>query len=155
MGYIENNLGLNEEVRIKARFHWGMFIGPAFFLILGIVGILPLLIDDDYGFLAVLGGVIGFFALIRLVRRLIGYFSSEFVATNKRVMGKKGLLGRTSNEIINTQIASIHVKQSLMGRILNYGTLVITSTGGTMLIFAHVHQALAIRAELIAMMPAG
>lgn len=89
------------------------------------------------------------------LRRLIDYFSSEFVAINKRVMGQKSLLGRTSNEIINSQIASIRVRQSLMGRILNYGKLVITSTGGTMLIFAQIHHALAIRAELIAMMPSG
>jgi membrane protein YdbS with pleckstrin-like domain len=55
--------------------------------------------------------------------------TSEFVVTNKRVMVKTGWLNRRSTEILLRQVEGITVDQGLVGRILDYGTIVVEGTG--------------------------
>jgi membrane protein YdbS with pleckstrin-like domain len=55
--------------------------------------------------------------------------SSEFAVTNKRVVVKVGLVRRHSTEILLRQVEGITVDQGLMGRIFNYGTIVVEGTG--------------------------
>ena len=57
--------------------------------------------------------------------------SSEFAVTNKRVLIKTGLIRRHSLETLLSKIESIGVAQSLLGRILGFGTIVISGTGGS------------------------
>jgi uncharacterized membrane protein YdbT with pleckstrin-like domain len=53
------------------------------------------------------------------------------VVTNKRVIIKTGVVTQASLEISLNKIESIGVDQSLMGRMLNYGDIVVRGTGGT------------------------
>jgi uncharacterized membrane protein YdbT with pleckstrin-like domain len=51
--------------------------------------------------------------------------------TNKRVLIKTGLIRRHSLETLLSKIESIGVAQSILGRILGFGTIVISGTGGS------------------------
>jgi uncharacterized membrane protein YdbT with pleckstrin-like domain len=51
--------------------------------------------------------------------------------TNKRVLIKVGLLSRRSTQIMLSKIESVHVDQSVVGRLLSFGTIVIRGVGGT------------------------
>jgi len=62
---------------------------------------------------------------------LIEYWTSEFACTNKRVVMKVGLIRRETLELNLQRIESVNVDQSLMGRLLGYGTVTIIGTGGT------------------------
>ena len=62
---------------------------------------------------------------------LIEYWTSEFAVTNKRVIMKVGLIRRETLELNLQRIESVNVDQSLMGRLLGYGTVTIIGTGGT------------------------
>jgi len=62
---------------------------------------------------------------------LIEYWTSEFAVTNKRVIMKVGLIRRETLELNLQRIESLNVDQSLMGRLLGYGTITIIGTGGT------------------------
>jgi membrane protein YdbS with pleckstrin-like domain len=55
--------------------------------------------------------------------------TSEFVVTNKRVMVKTGWLNRRSTEILLRQVEGITVDQGIVGRMLDYGTIVVEGTG--------------------------
>jgi hypothetical protein len=55
--------------------------------------------------------------------------SSVFAVTNKRVVVKVGLVRRHSTEILLRQVEGITVDQGIMGRILDFGTIVIEGTG--------------------------
>lgn len=66
-----------------------------------------------------------------LLQALIKYYASEYGITDKRVLMKTGLIRRASLEIFLYKLEAIHVDQTIMGRILNYGTIVIIGTGGT------------------------
>ena len=70
----------------------------------------------------IIGGVvilIGFFALLS---PLIDYATSEFGVTNKRVIIKVGFLRRKTLELLLRHVEAISVDQSVMGRLLNYGS---------------------------------
>jgi len=68
-------------------------------------------------------------ALVMFVWGFIRVSSAEFAVTNKRVIVKVGLLRRHSSEILLRQVEGIAVDQGLLGRLFNYGTLVIEGTG--------------------------
>lgn len=70
-------------------------------------------------------------ALFRLVDRIVFYITSEFGITSKRVLGKTGFIRRRSLDIVLAKVEAIRLSQSILGRILNYGDLEVTGTGGT------------------------
>jgi uncharacterized membrane protein YdbT with pleckstrin-like domain len=53
------------------------------------------------------------------------------VITNKRLIAKYGLISTHSIEIRFDKIETVRVSQGLMGRILNYGDIIVTGTGST------------------------
>ena len=62
---------------------------------------------------------------------LIEYWTSEFAITNKRIIVKEGLIYRETLELNLSRVESVSVDQSLVGRMLGYGTITIIGTGGT------------------------
>jgi len=61
----------------------------------------------------------------------IAFRFSEFGVTNRRVLVKVGMIRRRSVELLLTKVEGIGVDQGVMGRLLDYGTIIITETGGT------------------------
>ncbi len=62
---------------------------------------------------------------------LVARATSEFAVTNRRVIIKVGLVSRKTVELKLDKVESIGVEQSIPGRILGYGTIVVRGTGGT------------------------
>jgi uncharacterized membrane protein YdbT with pleckstrin-like domain len=69
--------------------------------------------------------------LLYAARAAVSYFTTEFAVTDKRIIAKTGLLRRRSLELLLSKVESIGVNQPIMGRIFNYGTIVVVGTGGT------------------------
>jgi uncharacterized membrane protein YdbT with pleckstrin-like domain len=69
---------------------------------------------------------------------IIKRWSDEFGITNKRVVIKTGLISRETVEMNLSKIESVNVDQSIMGRILGYGTITIIGTGGTKEVFTQI-----------------
>src|SRR5262245_29672660 len=67
--------------------------------------------------------------LVLLLMAYIRYKTTELAVTNKRVIAKFGFISRYTIEMNINKVESIQVEQSIMGRILNYGTLTIAGTG--------------------------
>lgn len=59
----------------------------------------------------------------------IRYLTTELAFTNKRVIAKFGFISRDTVEININKIESIQVNQGILGRIFDYGTLVISGAG--------------------------
>ena len=57
--------------------------------------------------------------------------TSEFAVTNKRVLIKTGLIRCHSLETLLSKIESIGVTQGILGRILDFGMIVVSGTGGS------------------------
>lgn len=59
----------------------------------------------------------------------IRYKSTELAVTNKRVIAKFGFVSRSTVELNIAKVESIQVHQGILGRIFNYGSLVISGGG--------------------------
>jgi uncharacterized membrane protein YdbT with pleckstrin-like domain len=55
--------------------------------------------------------------------------ATEIAITNKRVIAKFGFISRRTVEINLNKVESIQVDQTLLGRIFNFGTVVISGAG--------------------------
>ena len=116
-----------EQIEYRANLHWLVFILPTLLLIAAI-----------WLFFSLGGNIAKFLALILIVgvlvtglHALVERMTSEFAVTNKRVLIKTGLIRRHSLETLLGKIESIGVAQTILGRILGFGTIVISGTGGS------------------------
>jgi uncharacterized membrane protein YdbT with pleckstrin-like domain len=129
MSSLDDQLLAGERIVYRSRPHWILFGGP---IVVGLAGIalgitLQLTLNDYWYVGAALVGL----ALLLAVPPTVRYLSSDFAVTDKRVLARRGLLRRDSLETLLSKIEGIDVEQNLWGRMLGYGTLTITGTGGT------------------------
>jgi uncharacterized membrane protein YdbT with pleckstrin-like domain len=87
--------------------------------------------------------------LTLFIAPLIAYWTSEFAITNKRIMIKTGFISRSTFEMNHSKIESINVIQSILGRLLGYGTIVVMGTGSTREPFAYIRDPLAFRRKFL------
>jgi uncharacterized membrane protein YdbT with pleckstrin-like domain len=85
--------------------------------------------------------LVSFFLLLaawRLLTRLVIYLTSEFGVTSKRVLGKTGLIRLNSTDIVLAKVEAIRIHQSILGRIFNFGDVLVTGTGGTEEVLSYI-----------------
>jgi uncharacterized membrane protein YdbT with pleckstrin-like domain len=132
MSYVKSVLQPEETVLFHSRLHWIVYLPGLVMLIPAIAaGIGGLYIDDTnlrYGCWAV-GALLLFFAVLKLLSEWIKRLSTEIAVTDRRVIYKRGLIYRYTNEINNDKVESVEVNQTLFGRLLNYGTVKVHGTG--------------------------
>jgi uncharacterized membrane protein YdbT with pleckstrin-like domain len=131
MSYVQRVLQPGEVVRHTASAHWIVYWPGALCIVAAIAaliwaGFLPGNLASWVHWLAALLTVIG---LVFLVREWFGWWTTEIAVTNLRVIYKTGLIKRTTNEMNMDKVESVKVEQSILGRILDYGTVSITGTG--------------------------
>jgi uncharacterized membrane protein YdbT with pleckstrin-like domain len=136
MGYIDQNLLQGEEVYYRARRHLIIFLAPALIAVLGIIA---------FAASAKLAALLLVVAFLLAVDRYIRLVTSEFAVTNKRVLIKIGLVRRHTLELLLSNVETIGVEQEIAGRIFNYGTIVVTGTGGTKELFPLIARPLEFR----------
>ena len=139
MGYIEKNLIPEERIVYCAHLHWVVFIGPIIWVIL----VIFCLMAGEAA--AVVGVILIPIAIIHGIASLISYKSSEFGITNKRVLAKAGFIRRNSMEVLLAKVEGIQVNQGILGRILDYGTIIISGTGGSQNPFHKISSPLELR----------
>jgi uncharacterized membrane protein YdbT with pleckstrin-like domain len=129
MSYIENHLLANETLSYRAKIHWCIFLPPAFWSLL----LIPfwMFVPDTVPQIRTLVGYAGILiALWFWASAYLRYISSEFGVTNQRVIVKIGFIRRYSIEILLQRIESIQVEQTILGRIIGFGTIIICGIGG-------------------------
>jgi len=140
MSYIEKTLSSNEKVEQFLKYHWWFLVSPAILIFIGFCGLAMGNIVIFY--LSVILIIYGLFEL--LVRSIIR-LSTEQAFTNKRVFRKTGLISRNTDELGLDKIETVAVKQSIFGRILNFGDVEFTGTGGVYIRFVYVPDPTAVK----------
>lgn len=74
--------------------------------------------------------------------------TTEFGLTTRRVLYKRGIFTRFSNEIPLRSIENTQLRQGLIGRIFNFGRLEITGSGGSPVETTLVQNPTKLRAEI-------
>jgi len=132
MGYIDDNLLTGEYVMYRTRLHWIVFFWPIVWLFIAIM------LFGESGVPSWVGAVILVMGLITGIKSYIRYVTSEFGVTNKRVLVKFGWIRRDALEIVLDKVEGIRVNQGIWGRILNYGSIVISGSGGSREVFPRI-----------------
>jgi uncharacterized membrane protein YdbT with pleckstrin-like domain len=135
MSYASKHLIPDEKLLYETRLSWVVLFWPVIvptLILLGIGGYLVYhyanadvdnMKEIGVGLIVVAALVFG----IGLTKRN----ATEMAVTNKRVLIKQGVFGRRTLEILLQKIESIAVEESMSGRMLGFGTVIVRGTGGT------------------------
>jgi len=150
MGYVERNLLQGEVVIYKARLHRIIFLLPIALAAIGLIlaGYLAWYMSAWQSPSWIVASVFLFAALVIALPRLFRYFTSEFAVTSKRLVVKVGLVHRHTLELVLAKVETVGVDQSVPGRLFNYGTIIVTGTGGTQEHFREIADPLTFRKQV-------
>ena len=79
----------------------------------------------------------------------VRYKTTELAITNRRVIAKFGFISRKTVEINIAKVESIQVDQTVMGRMFNFGTVLISGAGDPQAPIAGISDPLAFRKAFI------
>lgn len=125
---------------------WRLF--PAF-LAASLIWVLAFVVGKydflDLSFISPSATNFGVFALAvfgggRLLLAILEYHMYELHLTDRRVFSEFGLFQREGIEVRLSKIESVGSFVSLSGRILGYGTVVVTGSGGTPVVFPWIRE---------------
>jgi len=120
VGYIQESLSNGEEVKELFKLHWFSKIPMIVWIILAI---------------PTLGLTLALALWEWLKLRNI-----EQGVTNKRVILKKGIISRKSDEMKISSIETVEIIQGVMGRIFGFGTVKVTGRGISDLVFKNIND---------------
>lgn len=145
MGYVERHLLVGEQVVYKTRLHWVLFLKPALLFLGGVALAVVLRQVQDPPWLWTIGAAVAPIGLVWGLVHYVELMTSEFAVTSSRLIMKVGLISRYTTELLLAKVETIGVHQGLMGRLLGYGDLVVTGTGGAREVFRRVRDPIGFR----------
>ena len=157
MSYVQENLMPNEKVLFTARIHPAIFLPAGVYFLIGVlIGAGSFLLDNrfDPGEVVLFEGslclaaIFVLFTVVYALQAALVRLTTEFAVTNRRIIAKAGFIRRHTLEMLLQKIESVAVTQSLTGRILNYGNITVTGTGGTRERFTAIAEPLAVRRHI-------
>ena len=136
-GYVEKTLASGETILHRANFNWTYSFLPvlwfsigaatlAMFFYIQFIAHVPFA-DLEVGWWS--AGVAAAAGSMILINHLIIMMTTEIVVTNTRFVFKTGLISRKTQEVSLNKIEEIALRQTIWGRILNFGKLVLRGTG--------------------------
>src|SRR5476649_1093068 len=133
MSYVRSVLQPNEKILIIGKLHWILYV-PALLALLVVItlAVAKYKFEDGrtlhYLFLVAIT-LFGGITVVCLVRAWFVRWITEFAVTDRRVIYKRGFITRHTAEMNMEKIESVDVDQSVMGRMLGYGTIHVLGTG--------------------------
>ena len=155
MSYVDSVITPQEKIIIVAKTHWFIYINPAIWCIMGLLILGGLYKIDElyslnlYGKLWYLALPVFAIALYFFLRAWIYSISTELAVTDRRVIAKFGFIRRNTTELKHSKVESLQVKQSLIGRIFDFGTLTIIGSGGTSAPIPYIRDPLSFRSAAL------
>jgi uncharacterized membrane protein YdbT with pleckstrin-like domain len=125
VSYIEQSLSAGEKTEGIFKLHWTAWIPFWIWVLLAIPTI----------------GITLFVALYVYLR--LKY--QEQGVTNKRVVLKRGIIGRQTEEMKLKSIETVEIDQGILGRMLGYGTVKITGRGLSDILFKGIDDPIAVK----------
>jgi uncharacterized membrane protein YdbT with pleckstrin-like domain len=145
MGYINDLLGRNEQIVLITRTHW-MFLA------------LTALIDALLTAVAlVIGGIVfpplallAILPVLHFALRLTDWYNEQFIVTNRRVMEVHGVVNKRVSDSSLEKVNDVVLVQSVMGRLLNYGTVeIITGSDIGVNFFKNIAHPVRFKTEML------
>lgn len=133
MSYYTKVLQPDEEVRFIGKLHWTIYRNS---IVLGVLAVIDaffaLSLSGNPRFVALVGAaILAVLAAISFLRAWFVRVSTEIVVTDKRIIHKVGWIARRTEEINITKVETVDVAQGVVGRIFDFGTVLIKGIGGS------------------------
>jgi len=130
LSYVDKVLQPGESVRYRSTIHWVIYLPSILLGLIGCVGIGLLLTEhnDRVPPLALMG--IGFgLGFLTFMSAWFRRWTTEIAVTDLRIIYKVGFISRHTIEMNMHKVESVDVEQSMFGRLLDYGDIVVRGTG--------------------------
>jgi uncharacterized membrane protein YdbT with pleckstrin-like domain len=161
MPYYTKILLPDEQIRAHGRLHWAIFVRAWICFALAIAaGVAALALRSETAdqnpdsplplAVAVVGCLFLALWLIFILEAWARRATTEIVVTDRRVIFKTGFIQRRTMEMNMSKVETVDVVQSILGRIFNYGTVVIRGTGASYEPLALIADPLKLRTAIVA-----
>jgi len=133
--YVRRVLQPGETIVYSAKLHWIIYWKAIFLIIIFIILAASAWYTADNQSLSlalVIAAMI--FALLALSSAFVKFikrWTTELAVTDRRVIYKERLIARRTLEMNRSRVESVDVYQSVLGRLLGYGTITLRGTGGS------------------------
>lgn len=136
-GYVAKTLATTEEIIHRANFNWTYSFFPVMWFLFGaaalaFIAFVQFKTGLDYAQLQFgwwSAGVAAFSGCVILLNHFIILTTTEIVVTSFRFVYKTGLVSRNTQEVSLNKIEEITLHQTVFGRLLGFGKLVLRGTG--------------------------
>ena len=139
MSFVSKNLMEGEKVVCEAQFHYMLYWLPMLLVLVAIVLPFVAIGEDTLKYRLIFSAV---FLVLAALWAIVINNGKRFILTNKRIILKTGIIQRDSNELMLRKCEGIKVSQSIMGRLLNYGHVMVT-TGEVVDTFKYIRNPMA------------
>jgi membrane protein YdbS with pleckstrin-like domain len=129
MSYVQRVLQPGEQVRHISSIHWIVYWPGVAVALLAVVAFWlgeTRLLTGLWRYTAY---ALALVAVVLLIQQWFQWWVTEIAVTNRRVIYKKGLIRRQTNEMNMDKVESVQIDQSILGRMLDYGNVTILGTG--------------------------
>ena len=126
--FVKESLLPEEKILCAAKWHWINYIVPVLMILCAILIFIESFFDIEDRwpgfFLAILLGALGYLGFLEMKKY-------EFVVTTRRIFIKQGIILRLSYELRLEKLESIQVFQGIIGRLLNFGIVLVHGVGAS------------------------
>ena len=126
MRYIDHILQPGEKVMHSTTIHWIVYLPGIALLIVAAAVAAP---SHSAPVLLPIAAVCALAAFLLLFRAWFRRWTTEIDITDRRIVYKRGFIRRHTVEMNMDKVESVDVDQSIMGRLFNYGDIVIRGVG--------------------------
>jgi uncharacterized membrane protein YdbT with pleckstrin-like domain len=153
MRYTRRVLQPNERLVYATRLHWYVYLQCVVF----VVACIALAIAANAFArqprnislaLWIAAGIFLLLACVAGVHAFIRRATTELAITDHRVIYKTGLLRRHTLEMNRGRVDSVYVDQSILGRLLDYGTIIVRGAGGSIEPIRDIAEPLTFRRQI-------
>jgi uncharacterized membrane protein YdbT with pleckstrin-like domain len=129
--YIDDILQPGEKVLYSTNAHWIFYLPAigAWVLALAFVVLSRMVADTPELLCLSLAAIAAIAALYWTFKAWFHRWTTETDVTNLRVVHKTGFIKRRTFEMSLDKVESVDVNQSILGRILNYGSVTVRGVG--------------------------
>ncbi len=134
MSYVRKVLLPGERVVYETGLHWLIYVRAIvlFAAALGLAIASGFVVPANAIFLLSPAAVLAGLGVIAFIVAATRRATTELAVTDQRVVFKQGLFSRHTLEMNRSKVESVDVDQSILGRILGYGSVQLRGTGGSL-----------------------
>ena len=140
--YVSKILSDGESVQLKAKLHWIGYLPAVMWLVTAME---LMVVVEDPGVKVMIGVLAAPIAVILFGLHWIATWTTELAVTDRRIVAKTDLIARETSEINRAKVEGVDVRQSVFGRLLNYGTVSVRGTGGAIAPITRIRNPIAFR----------